>query len=102
MSLIQGGMAAANPPFCRYSSFFIEIYVHKQVRRSVIMEKDKIYRINELAQKARTEGLSEAEKEEQQKLRKQYIADLRKNFEINMENVFLVDKDGKQTQLQKK
>ena len=36
------------------------------------MTQEKINRINELARKAKAEGLTEAEKEEQQKLRTEY------------------------------
>ena len=39
------------------------------------MTKEKIARINELAHKSKTTGLTEAEKAEQQALRKEYIED---------------------------
>ena len=38
------------------------------------MEKSKIDRINALAKKAKTEGLTHAEKKEQQELRAEYVA----------------------------
>ena len=40
------------------------------------MTKEKIARINELAHKSKTVGLTEAEKTEQQALRKEYIEDM--------------------------
>ena len=39
-----------------------------------------IQRINELARKAKAEGLTPAEKEEQQKLRREYIAAVKMNL----------------------
>ena len=41
------------------------------------MTKEKIARINELAHKSKTTGLTEAEKAEQQALRKEYIEDMK-------------------------
>ena len=43
------------------------------------MTDEKIARINELAKKAKAEGLSEAEKAEQKALREEYIAGFRKS-----------------------
>lgn len=57
------------------------------------MEQRKILRINELAKKAKTkQGLSEAEKAEQQELRKEYLAAVRKNFKAQLDNIEIVDK----------
>ena len=42
----------------------------------------RIERINALAKKQREEGLTEAEKAEQQKLRQEYLADFRKSFRM--------------------
>ena len=41
------------------------------------MNQEKIDRINELYHKSKAEGLTPAEKEEQAKLRKEYIANIR-------------------------
>ena len=41
------------------------------------MTKEKIARINELAHKSKPTGLTEAEKAEQQALRKEYIEDMK-------------------------
>ena len=45
------------------------------------MTDEKIARINALAKKAKTEGLTDAEKKEQQALRAEYVADFRKELE---------------------
>ena len=41
------------------------------------MTKEKIARINELAHKSKTTGLTEAEKAEQQALRREYLDDIK-------------------------
>jgi uncharacterized protein YnzC (UPF0291/DUF896 family) len=66
------------------------------------MTKELLERINFLSKKSRNEGLSEAEKEEQAKLRQQYIAEFRQGMENTMNNVYIVDKDGNKTKVQKK
>ena len=51
-----------------------------------------IKRINELAAKSRTpQGLTEAEKEEQAKLRKEYIANIRGQVKAQLDNIEIVD-----------
>ncbi len=60
-----------------------------------MITQDKIDRINELAHKAKTaEGLTEAEKEEQQKLRKEYIEAFKANLRSQLDNIEFVEKDG--------
>ncbi|MBR4081275.1 MAG: DUF896 domain-containing protein [Clostridia bacterium] len=66
------------------------------------MEKEQIDRINELARKKKTVGLTEAELEEQTALRKQYIAEWRANMESVLQSVIIQNEDGTQTPLQKK
>lgn len=67
------------------------------------MKQEQIDRINELARKSRTqEGLTEAEKEEQAMLRKQFIADIRANLRANLNNISIVEQDGSITDLGKK
>ncbi|MBP3728327.1 MAG: DUF896 domain-containing protein [Pseudobutyrivibrio sp.] len=53
-----------------------------------------IARINELYHKSKAEGLTEAEKEEQAKLRKAYIAAIRGNIRAQLNNIDLVDENG--------
>ncbi|MBE6026995.1 MAG: DUF896 domain-containing protein [Clostridiales bacterium] len=56
-----------------------------------IREKAKIDRINELARKAKAEGLTEAEKEEQKLLRKEFIAEIRADFKATLESIEFVE-----------
>ena len=49
------------------------------------MTKEKIARINELAHKSKTTGLTEAEKAEQQALRKEYIEDMKSSLRAQLE-----------------
>lgn len=67
------------------------------------MEQKKIDRINELARKSKTaEGLTEAEKVEQQQLRKEYIADWRLGVQQTLDNTYIVDEHGNERKLKKK
>lgn len=66
------------------------------------MKQELIDRINFLAKKSREEGLNEVEKAEQAKLRQEYIAAFRQGFMNTMENVYVVDKDGKEKKIEKK
>lgn len=66
------------------------------------MEKEHIERINELARKKKTVGLTEAELEEHARLRKQYIAEWRANMESVLQSVIIQHEDGTKTPLQKK
>ncbi len=61
-----------------------------------------IERINFLANKAKTEGLTAKEKEEQAKLRKQYIENFRKNMRSMLDNVYIKDESGNEQKLKKK
>lgn len=59
-----------------------------------MLSQDKINRINELARKAKGEGLSKNEEKEQQKLRSDYIKSFRKSFKGTLHNVKVVDEKG--------
>ncbi|GHP12665.1 UPF0291 protein [Lentilactobacillus fungorum] len=56
--------------------------------------KEIVPRINELAHKAKQEGLTELEKVEQAELRKKYVARFRDNFKKQIEMMKIYDKDG--------
>jgi len=56
-----------------------------------MISKEKIERINYLAKKSKLEGLNEAERKEQQMLRKEYLASFRKNFKKQLDNIEIVD-----------
>ncbi|BFL47339.1 DUF896 family protein [Lactonifactor longoviformis] len=58
------------------------------------MDPMKLNRINELARKAKAEGLTDAEREEQAKLRQEYIALVRMNLRSQLDSIDLVEKDG--------
>ena len=66
------------------------------------MKQEHIDRINELARKAKTEGLTPEETEERERLRKAYIADFRSSLETHLDNTYIVDAKGNKTKLQKK
>ncbi len=51
-------------------------------------------RINFLARKAKTEGLTDEEKIEQARLRDEFRAAFRRNFGLQLENTTFVDEKG--------
>jgi len=56
------------------------------------MEDKRIKRINELYKKSKTaEGLTEAEKQEQMKLRAEYVASFRASLKAQLDNIEIVD-----------
>ena len=66
------------------------------------MEKNLVDRINQLSRKSKSKGLTPIEKEEQQKLRKQYIAGFRNNLKKTLDNVVIVDEKGHKHTLKQK
>lgn len=52
--------------------------------------EERINRINELARKAKTTGLSEEECREQQQLRQEYLALFRANFKQQLDSIKIV------------
>ena len=66
------------------------------------MEQKKIDRINELAQKAKTTGLTEEELSERAALRREYIESYRRSLVAQLENTYLVDEKGNKSKLRKK
>lgn len=63
------------------------------------MDQKKINRINELYHKSKGEGLTPAEKEEQARLRKEYIMVIRKNMRGTLNNISIQNPDGTITDL---
>ena len=59
------------------------------------MNKEKIDRINELYKKSKAEGLTEKEKKEQAVLRQEFIASVKGNLRTQLNNIDIVDADGK-------
>ena len=66
------------------------------------MEQYKIDRINELARKHKSVGLTPEEEVERAALRREYIDSVVGNLKGHLDNVYFVEKDGTQTKLQKK
>ncbi|MDC3414240.1 DUF896 domain-containing protein [Aquibacillus sp. 3ASR75-11] len=59
-----------------------------------MLSKEKIQRINELANKSKTERLSDAEKNEQKGLREEYLKNVRKSFKNQFKGMTVVDPNG--------
>ena len=63
------------------------------------MEKSRIERINELAKKAKTVGLTPEEEAERDILRKEYVAAFRQNLRAQLDNTYIVDEHGNKRKL---
>lgn len=59
-----------------------------------MVTKEDIARINELAKKSKSVGLSDDEKKEQQQLRQKYIDNIRSSFTNQMKSIKVVDPEG--------
>ena len=66
------------------------------------MTEERIARLNELARKKKTIGLTEEEKQEQAMLRQEYLAAIRASLEVQLDNVYYVDENGTEQKLKKK
>ena len=66
-----------------------------------MITKEQINRINELARKARESELSQAEKEEQAKLRRIYIDSFKESLVGQLENTYIVDEHGNKKKVQR-
>lgn len=66
------------------------------------MDNIKIDRINALAHKQKSVGLTEEEKLEQAALRKEYIETIRESLRANLNNISIKEADGSITDLGKK
>lgn len=66
------------------------------------MEQEKIARINALARKAKTEGLTPEETAERDALRKEYILDVKRSLVGQLENTTIVRPDGSRQKVTKK
>ena len=61
-----------------------------------------IARINELAKKAKTTGLTPEELQERDKLRRIYIDSVKANLVGQLENTYIVEPDGTKKKLSRK
>lgn len=66
------------------------------------MTKEKIDRINELARKQKSEGLTEEEKQEQAILRREYIDSYKRSLVSQLENTYILEPDGTKRKVTKK
>lgn len=66
------------------------------------MTQEKINRINELAHKSKTVGLTDEEKQEQAVLRREYIDSFKASLVGQLENTYIVDEKGNKRKVEKK
>ena len=67
------------------------------------MTDERILRLNELARKYKSgEPLTEAELQERDALRKEYVAAFRESLRAQLENTYIQTPDGRRTKLQRK
>ncbi|MEE3395617.1 MAG: DUF896 domain-containing protein [Candidatus Onthomonas sp.] len=66
------------------------------------MTQEKINRINELAHKAKTIGLTPEEIVERDKLRREYIDSVKASLVSELDNTYIVDEQGNKRPLRKK
>lgn len=66
------------------------------------MKQERIDRINVLARKAKTEGLTPEEEKEREMLRKEYIEAYRASLRSQLESIRVVDDKGNKRPLKKK
>jgi uncharacterized protein YnzC (UPF0291/DUF896 family) len=59
-----------------------------------MISQELINRINELANKAKKEGLTDKEKQEQKKLREKYLKEFRKGMVGQLKSIKVVDPKG--------
>ena len=58
------------------------------------MDQKKVDRINFLARKSKSEGLTEEEKAEQFALRREYIESFKRSLTSQLDNMYIVDEQG--------
>lgn len=63
------------------------------------MDNEKLERINELAKKSRETQLSDAELTEQKQLRDEYIASYRQSLRSQLDNITIVEPNGRRTKI---
>lgn len=66
------------------------------------MDEKAIARINELYHKSKAEGLTEAEKKEQQILRREYVEAFKQSLRGQLDQISIQEKDGSITNLGEK
>ena len=98
------------------SAFFVVLYLKNRAKTSIFLTfavnlgiisaemirmtmQEVIARINELARKAKTEGLTPEELVERDALRQRYIASVRENLRAQLDNTYIVDEKGNKRKL---
>ena len=66
------------------------------------MKQEQIDRINELARKAKTTGLTEEEERERAVLRRAYIDSVLGNLKGQLDHTYILDEQGNKRKLEKK
>ena len=80
----------------------------KEVEEKVLEETVEVIekvenKMNELAHKNKTQGLTDEELKERDILRKEYIAEFKKGMKKNiMDNLYIMDKDGNKVKVEPK
>lgn len=72
------------------------VYISRVKGTADLISKELLARINELAHKAKAEGLTELEEAERQELRQKYLKEFRAGFRQQVEMLQVYDKDGKE------
>lgn len=67
-----------------------------------MVTKEQIDRINALARKSKSEGLTEAEKAEQAELRELYVKSFRESLTAQLESTYIVDEKGNKRKVKRK
>lgn len=67
-----------------------------------MVTQKQINRINELARKSKSAGLTEEEKAEQATLRRIYIDSFKESLVGQLENTYIVDEKGNKKKVQRK
>ena len=67
-----------------------------------MVTQEQINRINELARKSKSTGLTDDEKAEQTKLRRLYIDSFKESLVGQLENTYIVDEKGNKKKVQRK
>ncbi len=66
------------------------------------MTEEKVARINELAKKQKSVGLTDSEKEEQKKLRREYIESYKRSLINELEHTYILYPDGTKKKVEPK
>ena len=66
------------------------------------MSQTRLERINQLAHKQKTIGLTPEEEKEQDRLRSEYLEAVKKNIIMQLDNTYIVESDGTERKLKKK